>query len=936
MVKINSNWSDLRYTSFVTLAKSYKTSTLFASLRYFHEPHQQHWASSFSKTGWTKSVDNGETWEYPHVIHEGSEDESTNPDWEEGGLCKCITTPLPNNESRLLIVWCYCKGIGLEYTSFDNNRYLMYCRHSDDGGNTWSSDRQISTDNFTFLYSCGNTAEDSFGNIYVPVCAWNEGKNYCLKSIDKGLTWTVISMPDVSTNLISEGGIYCRSDNSLLAVFRSDRDQAALYPFYYTISIDQGVTWSAFDIYKAPQNISPNIGMYFSGMNVSLCKARGLDFLTFGRDPIYLFWVNLLTGDFVRLTDVASDIPDYVHYTSMVEITPGVIGVAWHDNLLYSSDAWFSIVDLNAWINANPTGVNTFMAISKPQDIFVMHGQSNMNGVDETHGYTADIPVGAGRWDNYAKEWIQLSEPAYYGGCTCAGNFAKRWFALTGRTAGFIFVSSGGRGYTTGIGGDHWSDNMSTCYTTAMQILRNANCNDSLKGIISICGEQDAYDSASEADVLVGIKTTFLNFRTDIGRLDLPVFLINIFWYTKNYPPVNRAIQSYVQYDNLAFLCEDATNYLSTLDGVHMTRDTEEIMGLAFANNVYTVLKNRIFFLFLKGFIIPEIATSYGFQVHYLKIEDILTGKNKDDFFKLINDDGSNLKIIDSNAISYPIYIDNINKNEKKMQLMFKFKTGTPQRAFYLGVSNLSIINSISNSKMFQDNKFCVSCSLTGDGSVLVDRSLKTNISISSGALTSVEAKYSGALKLVSDRHIRITNYPNPIEYFTVELLIKLLNYPPVLGGIFSFGVDGGNRIRCYIVNDLFRIDARDSGSSGMHEGSRNILPLNEWFLMHVTYDKDLARPDNMKLYINGARLNTLVYSGTMPNGFNIASPYIINIGGINEQYPYNNLIVDEINIYNECRSNTQINQRYSELFGILYSSTIVPASIKNNFGWGY
>jgi hypothetical protein len=328
------------------------------------------------------------------------------------------------------------------------------------------------------------------------------------------------------------------------------------------------------------------------------------------------------------------------------------------------------------------------MAISRPQDVFLVIGQSNAVGRDVLETYTA-APTGAGV---FLSTWEQLADP-YHGddaggpGASFTPKFAYWWLAKTGRLCGFAPAAKGATGFHQALGSDPWDNEEGVAYLAAID--RAEACEGPFKGVIVWGGENDIYSSITRATEVTAIQTMITNFRTDLSAATLHFYFV-LPWEefdatektTEQNEAVRNAIRDVVALDANTSIIGDAKNLSNMLASIpHVDKAGMDRLAKTMAYNVWNTTetlpggyKTYVFDTIDKS-TIPVSGT-------YPKFVDL--SKLPDEFWAAVSSDGTDILITDwRNNLVTKWDIPLIDKVNKKGILVYEAVYSTTQNAKY-------------------------------------------------------------------------------------------------------------------------------------------------------------------------------------------------------------------------------------------------------------
>jgi len=138
------------------------------------------------------------------------------------------------------------------WTSKRMGNYDIWYKNSSDGGATWSADTQLTTD--TAIDDSPSIAQTSDGRIWVVFYSWrsqvgNETNPdlYYMTSSDGGATWSSATQLTTDPDFDLNPSIVQLSDGTIFVAWQSDRIWVQGKPqddIYYKTSSDSGATWS--------------------------------------------------------------------------------------------------------------------------------------------------------------------------------------------------------------------------------------------------------------------------------------------------------------------------------------------------------------------------------------------------------------------------------------------------------------------------------------------------------------------------------------------------------------------------------------------------------------------------------------------------------------------------------------------------------------------
>lgn len=328
------------------------------------------------------------------------------------------------------------------------------------------------------------------------------------------------------------------------------------------------------------------------------------------------------------------------------------------------------------------------MAISRPQDIFLVIGQSNAIGRDIIETYST-APTGSGV---FLSSWEQLADP-YHGddaggpGASFTPKFAYWWYAKTGRLCGFAPAAKGATGFHQALGNDPWDNNEGAAYLAAID--RAEACEAPFKGVIVWGGENDIYSSITRATEVTAIQTMISNFRTDLSLATLHFYFV-LPWEefdstektTEQNEEIRNAIRDVVALDVHTSIIGDAKNLSNMLTSIpHVDKagmdrlaktmaygvwDTEETLPGGYSTYVFDTIDKSI---------VPVSGT-------YPKFVDL--SKLPDEFWVAVSSNGSDILVTDwRNNLVTKWDIPLIDKVNKKGILVYEAVFSTTTNSKY-------------------------------------------------------------------------------------------------------------------------------------------------------------------------------------------------------------------------------------------------------------
>lgn len=210
---------------------------------------------------------------------------------------------------------------------------LCVVMFSSDNGNTWGTEIVVPFSFNNFTYASGNLIEMTNGNLLAIGYGRNNADTYTstrtMVSADGGLTWSneqvVANGPALTTNF-NEATINYLPNGQIMALVRSED---APRKIWRSVSNDLGNTWSTptalFEGWGRPAWIKLSSG------GLVMTYRGNTDLSHFIRTS----WDNGVTWSSPRL--MAGTTPTQSVYTQMVEVSPGLVAVAYSDDISTTS-----------------------------------------------------------------------------------------------------------------------------------------------------------------------------------------------------------------------------------------------------------------------------------------------------------------------------------------------------------------------------------------------------------------------------------------------------------------------------------------------------------------------------------------------------------------------------------------------------------------------